>query len=56
MTQSLVHEIIDDIIKIDPELKKIKHELEKLVQELITNKPISQFTQEFKDSLKTQII
>jgi hypothetical protein len=52
----IVQEIINDIIAIDPELKNIKSELEKLVQELIANKPQTPFTKEFKESLKAQII
>lgn len=56
MSQAIIQEIINDIIAIDPDLKNIKSELEKLVQELITNKPQTPFTKEFKDSLKAQII
>lgn len=52
----IVQEIINDIIAIDPDLKNIKSELEKLVQELIANKPQTPFTKEFKESLKSQII
>ncbi|AHB41473.1 hypothetical protein P148_SR1C00001G0683 [candidate division SR1 bacterium RAAC1_SR1_1] len=52
----IVQEIINDIIAIDPDLKNIKSELEKLVQELIANKPQTPFTKEFKESLKAQII
>lgn len=55
-SQEIVHEIISDILSIDPDLKNIKSELEKLVQELIANKPQTPFTKEFKDSLKAQII
>ena len=56
MNQAIVHEIITDLLNIDPDLKSIKSELEKLVQELIANKPETPFTKEFKDSLKAQII
>jgi hypothetical protein len=56
MKQAIIQEIINDIIAIDPDLKNIKSELEKLVQELIDNKPQTPFTKEFKDSLKAQII
>ncbi len=56
MKQAIIQEIINDIIAIDPELKNIKSELEKLVQELIANKPQTPFTKEFKDFLKAQII
>ena len=52
----IVQEIIDDILAIDPDLKNIKSELEKLIQELIANKPETPFTKEFKDSLKAQIM
>ncbi len=56
MKEAIIQEIINDIIHIDPELKNIKSELEKLVQELIANKPQTPFTEEFKNFLKTQII
>jgi len=56
MKEAIVQEIISDLINIDPDLKNIKSELEKLIQELIANKPQTPFTQEFKDSLKAQII
>lgn len=55
-SQAIVQEIINDILVIDPDLKNIKSELEKLVQELIANKPQTPFTKEFKESLKAQII
>jgi len=55
-SQAIVQEIISDIISIDPDLKNIKSELEKLVQELIANKPQTPFTKEFKESLKAQIM
>lgn len=55
-SHAFVDEIIIDLLNIDPDLKNIKSELEKLVQELIKNKPQTPFTKEFKDSLKAQII
>lgn len=56
MKQTIIQEILTDLINIDPDLKNIKSELEKLIQELIANKPQTPFTKEFKDSLKAQII
>lgn len=55
-SHAFVDEIIIDLLSIDPDLKNIKSELEKLIQELIANKPQTPFTKEFKDSLKAQII
>ena len=55
-SQEIVHEIISDILSIDPDLKNIKSELEKLIQELIANKPHTPFTKEFKDSLNQIIL
>lgn len=56
MNQIFIQELINDLLKIDPELQNIKSELEKLIKELITNRPQTPFTKEFKDDLKAQII
>ncbi len=56
MQEKFIQEIVKDLIAIDPELQETKVQLEKLVKDLIQNKPKSPFTQEFKDSLKAQII
>lgn len=56
MNQIFIQELINDLLKIDPELLNIKSELEKLIKELITNRPKTPFTKEFKDDLKAQII
>jgi len=52
----MIQELIKDLLKADPALKNIKSELEKLIQEFITNKPETPFTQDFKESLRSQII
>jgi hypothetical protein len=51
-----VEEIIDDIIQLNPDLQKVKKDLEHLIKELIKNKPETPFTKEFKESLKAQIV
>lgn len=56
MSEVFINEIINDLVNIDPDLKNIKSELEKLIQELIFNKPQIPFTKDFKESLKAQII
>lgn len=51
-----VEEILNDILQLDPDLQKVRKDLEHLIAELAKNKPETPFTKEFKNNLKTQII